>query len=90
MQEQARTAQQFPSPVTNDPDRMLRIARLRSLVAGGDYAVDPVLVADALLSRLSARRRVVGLDLLEGAPPAAVSRSGAPSPAAGRLGRRAG
>ncbi|MCU0257722.1 MAG: hypothetical protein MUC84_01870 [Solirubrobacteraceae bacterium] len=69
---------------------MLRIARLRSLVAGGDYAVDPVLVADALLSRLIVPGPALGLDPFEAAPAAAVSRSGAPSPAAGRLERRAG
>lgn len=75
-------------PVTH-PDRMLRIARLRSLVAGGDYAVDPVLVAEALLTRIAALRRGAAFDLIE-APAGGLSRSGAPIPRAVRPARHAG
>jgi hypothetical protein len=66
---------------------MLRIARLRTLVAGGDYSVDPLLVADALLRRIAARGPAGDLELVDAA---LLSPPGAPSPAVGLRRRRAG
>lgn len=68
---------------------MLRLARLRTLINGGDYAVDPVLVADALLTRIVARRRSAAFELIE-SPGTGFSRSGAPIPRVGRPARHAG
>jgi Anti-sigma-28 factor, FlgM len=65
----------------NDPSmRAMHINQLKDRVARSDYTVDAAAVAEALLSRPTARRSIL--------PAAAVSRPGARSPRANGSDRR--
>ena len=40
------------TPVTEDTNRMIKLAELRDRIGSGAYRIDPWLVADALLRRV--------------------------------------